>query len=119
MSFILKCTILGANWVHLGSIHYHGIGEILLSIPKATPNNNPYHEIPDDGNLAKTKAEVTQEMGYTRHEVSDYQRMAQNQAVVNLVLEQADPSQKSGQGYQKSDKAKASNCGKSKRTARH
>ena len=66
------------------------IGESLLSIPKATPNNNPYHEIPDDGNLAKTKAEVTQEMGYTRHEVSDYQRMAQNQSVVNLVLEQAE-----------------------------
>lgn len=86
MSFILKSAVLGANWVHLGSIHYHGIDEILLSIPKATPNNNPYHEIPDDGNLAKTKAEVTQEMGYTRHEVSDYQRMAQIVKMWNLIF---------------------------------
>ena len=64
-----------------------------------------------------SKNTVVTEMGYSKDQASDYQRMAQNQAVVNLVLEQADPSQKSGQGCQKSDKVKTSNCRKSKRTA--
>lgn len=66
------------------------IGEILLSIPKATPNNNPYHENRDTSNLAKTKSETISEMGYSKDQASDYQRMAKNQAVVNLVLEQAE-----------------------------
>jgi len=65
------------------------IGEILLSIPKQT--GNQYTSASSEGmEKAKTKAEVTEEMGYTRHEVSDYQRMAQNPAVVNMVLEQAE-----------------------------
>lgn len=66
------------------------IGEILLSIPKATPNNNPNHEIRDTSNLVKTKAETVSEMGYSKDQVSDYQRMAQNPAIVNLVLERAE-----------------------------
>ena len=65
------------------------IGEILLSIPKQT--GNQYTSASSEGmEKAKTKAEVTEEMGYTRHEVSDYQRMAQNPAIVNLVIEQAE-----------------------------
>ena len=65
------------------------IGEILLSIPKQT--GNQYTSASSERlEKAKSKSEVTEEMGYTRHEVSDYQRMAQNQAVVNLVLEQAE-----------------------------
>lgn len=80
MSFILKSTILGANWVHLGSIRRRGIGEILLSIPKQSGGVNQYNKEENSERLEKSKAEVTQEMGYTRHEVSDYQRMAQNLA---------------------------------------
>ena len=49
----------------------------------------------DESNFGKTKAETISEMGYSKDQASDYQRMAQNQAVVNLVLEQADSSQKS------------------------
>lgn len=65
------------------------IGEILLNIPKQT--GNQYTSASSEGmEKAKTKAEVTEEMGYTRHEVSDYQRMAQNPAVVSLVIEQAE-----------------------------
>jgi hypothetical protein len=66
------------------------IGEILLNIPKATTNHKGDLENPDVRNFKKSKAEVTEEMGYTRHEVSDYQRMAQNPAVVSLVIEQAE-----------------------------
>lgn len=65
------------------------IGEILLAIPKATPNNNQFHENPDGWKLAKTKAKVTSEMGYSRHEVSDYQRMAQNPEIVDRVISEA------------------------------
>ena len=68
------------------------IGEILLSIPKASGGDRKSDEFknPNGGNFEKSKAEVTKEMGYTRHEVSDYQRMAQNPAIVNLVIEQAE-----------------------------
>ena len=68
------------------------IGEILLSIPKNTSyHGNQHQEVTSNGvENAKNKSEVTEEMGYTRHEVSDYQRIAQNPAVVNLVLEQAE-----------------------------
>ena len=68
------------------------IGEILLSIPKNTSyHGNQHQEVTSNGvENTKNKSEVTEEMGYTRHEVSDYQRMAQNPAVVNYVLEQAE-----------------------------
>lgn len=65
------------------------IGEILLSIPKQT--GNQYTSASSTPNeKAKTKAEVTEEMGYSKDQVSDYQRMAQNPAIVSLVLEQAE-----------------------------
>jgi len=68
------------------------IGEILLSIPKNTSyHGNQHQEVTSNGvENTKNKSEVTEEMGYTRHEVSDYQRMAQNPAIVNYVLEQAE-----------------------------
>ena len=66
------------------------IGEILLSIPKASGGVNQYNKEENSERSEKSKSEITEEMGYTRHEVSDYQRMAQNPAVVNLVLEQAE-----------------------------
>lgn len=65
------------------------IGEILLSIPKQT--GNQYTSASSSGvEKAKTKAETVEEMGYSRMQVSDYQRMAQNPAIVNLVIEQAE-----------------------------
>lgn len=66
------------------------IGEILLSIPKATTNHKGDLENRDESNFKKSKSENISEMGYSKDQASDYQRMAQNQAVVNLVLEQAE-----------------------------
>lgn len=70
------------------------IGEILLSIPKQSGGDrgNQYTggKNRDESNFGKTKAETISEMGYSKDQTSDYQRMAQNQAVVNLVLEQAE-----------------------------
>ena len=65
------------------------IGEILLAIPKATPNNNPFHENRDTSNLVKTKSEIASEMGYSKDDVSYYQQMAKNPEVVKAVLEEA------------------------------
>lgn len=66
------------------------IGEILLSIPSASGRRTDLETSSNHSEKVMTKSETTEQMGYTRHEVSDYQRMAQNQAVVNLVLEQAE-----------------------------
>lgn len=64
------------------------IGELLLTIPKQAgrpiENNSSNHV-----DKLPTKAEVVSEMGYTRHEASDYQRMAQNPEVVRKVIDNA------------------------------
>ena len=60
------------------------IGEILLSIPKAS---GQYSE---SENRPISKNTVVAEMGYSKDQASDYQRMAQNPAIINLVLEQAE-----------------------------
>lgn len=65
------------------------IGEILLSIPKQTGNQyTSASSTPIE--KAKTKSEAISEMGYSKDQVSDFQRMAQNPAVVSLVIEQAE-----------------------------
>lgn len=60
------------------------IGEILLSIPKASG------QYAESENRPMSKNTVVTGMGYSKDQASDYQRMAQNQSVVNLVLEQAE-----------------------------
>lgn len=64
------------------------IGEILLNIPKQA--GRPSENSSSGVEKLKTKAEVTEEMGYSKDQVSDFQRMAQNPAIVNLVIEQAE-----------------------------
>ena len=59
------------------------IGEILLSIPKAS---GQYSE---SENRPVSKNTVASEMGYTKDDVSDYQRMAQNPEVVQMVIDKA------------------------------
>lgn len=66
------------------------IGEILLNIPKQSGGVNQYNKEENSRHLEKSKSETISEMGYSKDQASDYQRMAQNQAVVNLVLEQAE-----------------------------
>lgn len=62
------------------------IGEILLSIPKATGNQ---YTNANSERAEKAKSEVASEMGYSRHDVSDYQRMAQNPEIVQMVINNA------------------------------
>lgn len=65
------------------------IGEILLSIPKAQGRRTDIETSSNDMEEVKTKSEVVSEMGYTRNDVSDYQRMAQNPEVVQMVIDNA------------------------------
>lgn len=67
------------------------IGELLLAIPKQSGGDRKSEDfkIPDAWNFEKSKSETISEMGYTKHEVSDYQRMAQNPEIVQKVIESA------------------------------
>ena len=57
------------------------IGSMLKEIPKATPNNNPFHENSPADNLVKTKSDATKELGFTPKQVSQFQRMAEHEDV--------------------------------------
>ena len=61
------------------------IGELLLAIPKQT--GNQYSASAERSE--KAKSEVIADMGYERHEASDYQQMAKHPEVVQKVIEDA------------------------------
>lgn len=65
------------------------IGELLLSIPKQSGGVNQYNKEEKSTGVEKSKSQITEEMGYTRHEVSDYQQMAKNPEVVQKVIDDA------------------------------
>lgn len=65
------------------------MGELLLEIPKATPNNNQFHENHPTMNLVKSKSEVTSEMGMNRNQVSQFQQMALNPEAVKIAVQKA------------------------------
>lgn len=60
------------------------IGELLLSIPKGTGN-----QYTSANSTRVEKAKVVEKMGYSKDDVSDYQRMAQNPEVVQKVIDEA------------------------------
>ena len=60
------------------------IGELLLSIPKGTGN-----QYTNANSTRVEKAKVVEKMGYSKDDVSDYQRMAQNPEVVQKVIDEA------------------------------
>lgn len=66
------------------------IGEILLSIPSASGRRTDLETSSSGIEKVATKSETISEMGYSKDQASDYQRMAQNPAIVNLVIEQAE-----------------------------
>ena len=66
------------------------IGEILLSIPSASGRRTDLETSSSGVEKVATKSETISEMGYSKDQASDYQRMAQNPAIVNLVLERAE-----------------------------
>lgn len=65
------------------------IGEILLAIPKQAGGVNQYNKEEKSTRVEKSKTETIEEMGYTKDEASDYQRMAQNPEIVKRVIDDA------------------------------
>lgn len=67
------------------------IGEILLSIQKSSGGDRKSENFKnrDSSNFEKTKNEVTSEMGYSKDQVSEYQRLAQNPEIVQKVIDDA------------------------------
>ena len=70
------------------------IGAMLKEIPKATAYNNPSgkskeaqnHEVV---NLGKTKTKTVEELGFNRHQVSEFQRMASHEDIVHEAIAEA------------------------------
>lgn len=52
------------------------MGELLKAVPKATPNNNPFHEISPHVDLVKPKSQVIKESGITQRQAEHFQYMA-------------------------------------------
>lgn len=63
------------------------IGELLLAIPKQAgrPSENSSTRV----EKLKTKTETIKEMGYSKDEASDYQKMAKNPKIVQKVIDEA------------------------------
>lgn len=67
------------------------IGELLLSIPKASGGDRRSEDFKNDSNVnfEKTKSETISDMGYGEREARDYQQMAKNPEIVRKVIEEA------------------------------
>jgi DNA modification methylase len=64
-------------------------GELLKAIPKATPNNNKYHESNISVTFVKTKEETAKELGFTKMQVSRMQTLAENPEIVKEAIQEA------------------------------
>lgn len=65
------------------------IGELTARIPKATPNNNPHHEIDSGVELVKPKSEAIQEIGLTQKQAERYEKLARHPEIVEEVKAEA------------------------------
>ena len=65
------------------------IGELMAKVPKATPNNNPYHENDSSVDLVKPKSEVIREAGLTEKQVERFQTLAANPELVEEAKAEA------------------------------
>lgn len=62
------------------------IGEITRAIPKQSGGINQYNKEENSTRVEKSKSEIIAEMGYSKDEISDYQRMAKNPEIVDRVI---------------------------------
>ena len=66
------------------------IGSMLKEIPKATPNNNPHHQIRSGAELVKPKSEVIAEIGLRQDTAERFQKMAEHEDVVMEAIAEAE-----------------------------
>lgn len=65
------------------------IGELMEKVPKATPNNNPFHENDSTVDLVKPKSQVIQEAGFTQKQVERFQTLARHPEIVEQAKAEA------------------------------
>ena len=67
------------------------MGKLLLQIQKQSGGDRRSDDFKNQDTLKfeKSKAEITSELGMTRHQVSDYQQMAQNPEAVQAAIQKA------------------------------
>ena len=65
------------------------IGQLMQSVPKATPNNNPFHEKPSGGSLVKSKREVIEESGFSKTQVQRFEELASHPEIVEQAKAEA------------------------------
>lgn len=65
------------------------IGEIMLSIQKQSGGVNQYNKEDFSGQPEKSKMQIAKEQGYSKNQVSEYQRLAQNPEIVQKVIDDA------------------------------
>lgn len=65
------------------------IGELMQDVPKATPNNNPYHENDSTVDLVKPKSEVIKEAGLNPKQVERFQTIAKHPEAVQKAKSEA------------------------------
>lgn len=64
-------------------------GELLKAIPKATPNNNKFHEKRTGAPLVKHKTQVIKDLGIDRTQAQRMEQMAENPEIVHKAIQEA------------------------------
>lgn len=65
------------------------LGELMAKVPKATPNNNPFHENDNAVDLVKPKSKVIKDAGFTQKQAERYQNLAKHPEAVEQAKEDA------------------------------
>ncbi len=65
------------------------MGELFKQMPKATPNNNKFHESNTHVTLAKTKEETAKKLGFNKMQVSRLQQLADHPEIVHKAIQEA------------------------------
>ena len=64
-------------------------GELLRQIPKATPNNNKFHESCTGATLVKPKEQVIKELGFEKTQAHRMEQLAENPEIVKQAIQEA------------------------------
>lgn len=65
------------------------IGAMLKEIPKTSGGVNQYNKEENSTKVEKSKMETTKELGFTKHQVSEFQRMATHEDIVHEAIAEA------------------------------
>ena len=65
------------------------IGELMRNVPKATPNNNPFHENDTAVDFVKPKSSVIRKTGFTPKQAERFQQLASHPEIVEQAKAEA------------------------------